>query len=296
MTSEPAECRALLQRLRSGDDIAEPAFLHNSLALSDYAIVFMRSAQELMAKSGLPDFALPGGFYMMRHGLELWLKCILVSRNMDRLLRRIVDSNDTFETLAADTSWMAVKSKRLRSEVGESLKDALCTMRNVLVDGVVFPECRHVRQGNCDANAALAFLRSNRDTPRDRVAVLWMPPLEGHRLMELWDEAEPYVSDLRSGAEDEAESAGGGPVMTMDGLRAVYTLFNHRDQRGDALRYPASLGGKWHLFSPRWSLRETSALAGELAETIQLYKEHRSMVYRFATVGDPDGPLYLGGR
>jgi hypothetical protein len=169
-------------------------------------------------------------------------------------------------------------------------------MRSVLVDGVGYPACRQVRQDERDADDAVAFLRTNPETPRERVAVLWMPPIQGHRLMDLWAEAEPHVHDLRSGAEEHATETGGGPVMSVADLKAVCALFNHLDAFGDALRYPAALGGAWHLVAPRWSLSQTSALAGQLAETISLYRDYRSTAYQHSTVGDPDGALYFGGR
>jgi hypothetical protein len=291
----PVEFRRLLASLQDGMDISEPALYQNSLAQSDYSVIFTSNASELVDNTAMTDFAVPGALYMIRHGLELWLKCILANRDLDRLLKLITQEDLSFDDLCAHDVMTAGRTVRLQNANAAALRRGLCIMRNVLEDGLRYPECRHKRMETRYADRALTFLRRNPSTPRKRLGVLYVPLIGGHELFRLWEQAEPYIHDLRRGAQHHAEDVGGGAPLELGHTKELCAFLHHLDPDGDALRYPFSLTGGWHDHQLRLSLKSVGKLARELTESTRSYTGYRGEVYVHTTVSDPMGPLYLGG-
>lgn len=288
----PDECRGLLARLHAGANVSEPALYPGSLAQTDYSVIFASNAGDLLrGGAGMTDFAVPGALYMIRHGLELWLKCILANHRLDQLLRLVVREPDlTFEDLP--------KHEHIRDWFSKqnvaAFRRGLCVMRNVLVDRLVRPDCWSKRTSDRYANQALKFLRDNPSTRRERIGDLYVPLIDGHNFLSLWNVAKPYVHDLRRGARQHAEEVGGGPPPEEDRLVELVTFLHHLDPDGDALRYPFSLRGDWHAHELRLSLDAVGDLARELTESTRCFRDYRSEVYVHGTVADPAGPLYFG--
>lgn len=294
-TRFPAQCQRLLAALQQGANISEPALYQNSLAQSDYSILFTSNASELVSGTNMTDFAVPGALYLIRHGLELWLKCILSNRDLDRLLKLVTREDVSFDELCAHELMEHGRSGRLQKANASGLRRALCVMRNVLEDGLSYPECQRKRLETRYADRALSFLRQNPSTPRQRLGTLYVPVIDGHDLMTLWGEAEPYIHDLRPGARRHADEVGGGSPLELERTKELCVLLHHLDPDGDALRYPFSLSGTWHAHELRLSLKAVGELAEELTDSTRSYAGYRGEIYVHTTVEDPVGPLYFGG-
>jgi len=289
----PLAFRDLLASLQEGTDTSEPALYRNSLAQSDYSVHFTSNANELVTAADMTDFAVPGALYMIRHGLELWLKRILANRDLDRLLKLVMQEDLRFDELCAADIMTAGRSVRLQNANAAALRRGLCTMRNVLEDRLCYPECRQKRLETRYADRALALLRRSPSTPRLCLGTLYVPLIDGHELFRLWEEAEPYVHDLRPGAFRHAEEVGGGAPLEFGRTRELCDFLHHLDPDGDALRYPFSLSGAWHDHQLHLSVKAVGELAQELTESTRSYTGYRRDVYNHTTVSDPTGPLYL---
>src|SRR4051812_39580396 len=104
---------------------------------------------------GMDDFRIFGALYQIRHGIELWLKCISRNVMIDRALASIFrPESSSFEEVVEATQQT---SKHARQQ----LRKAVCVLRNVLEDRVVFPDCHRVRIDDHWANKALAFMREH---------------------------------------------------------------------------------------------------------------------------------------
>ncbi len=221
---------------------------------------------------------------MLRHGVELWLKCLIGNHQLDRWLLLVTESRGTFDELCDSLSMSNAKRK--------AFKTALCVMRNVLVDGLTHPDCWNKRQDKRSANQALEYLRGHPKTPRSRIGQFYIPIVDGHDLENLWRQAEPYVVDLYKPAKWEAQRTDGCP-MKPEEYQELCILLHHWDPQGDALRYPFSMKGAWHSHRLRLNLDSIESLADRLSDSTLAYQSWRECVYTMTTVSDPQGDLYF---
>jgi hypothetical protein len=292
MNDMPSKGRTMMARLQQGTNISEPALYYSSLAQSEYSELFTSNASDLLkGGAGMTDFAVPGALYMIRHGLELWLKCVIANHRLDDLLRTLIREDAiTFEELCVHERFRGW----LTNPNVTALRRGLCVLRNNLVDGLVRPDCWTKRISDRYANLALTLLRGNPSMPRNRIDVLYVPLIGGHDLQELWKLAQHYVDGIRIGAEQHADEFGGGPPLNQDSLEQLVTFLHHIDPDGDALRYPFSLRGEWHAHELRLSLDDLGHLARDLTESTRSFTGFRSDVYTHGTMEDPAGMLYFG--
>ncbi len=295
MQDLPEKGRSLLARLQQGPNTSESPLYHSSLAQSDYSVLFTSNASELVRATRMTDFAALGALYMIRHGLELWLKCVIANHCLDQILRVLIREGAlSFEELCSHDVMTIGRSKKARIANIAGLRRGLCVMRNTLVDGLGNPECWTKRISDYYANQALTFLRQHPSTPRQRIAIHYVPLVSDHNLEDLWTSAEPYVDGLRRGAQQHADDVGGGPPLELTRLEELVVFLHHLDPDGDALRYPFSLRGEWYAHQLRLSLEAIGTLARDLTESTRCFRDYRSDVYEHGTVDDPSGPLYFG--
>ncbi len=231
---------------------------------------------------------------MIRHGMELWLKCVISNRYLDHLLKVLIRSKLNFTELCGHEVMAAGRSKRDQKANRSLFKNALCIMRNVLLDNLAFPECRRRRLEERYADQALDYLRENPGTPRQRIGNLFVPVIGGHDLMDLWEIAECAVDGLYVGARQHERDVGDGPPLDLEHLRELCVLLHHFDPDGDALRYPFSIRGNWHTHEIRLSMSAIGKLASDLTASTMCFAGYRSDVYVHTTVEDPEGWLYTG--
>lgn len=274
--------RDLLAELSEGDgaDIAVPSVYAGAMALATHAMAYLDVASQLCTEPRSHDFAVFGAFYGIRHGLELWLKCMIINSMIDRTLEAI--SNGAADLDAVGTA-MGPLSKKQR----EHLCRSLCAVRNVAEDGIVAPHCYTKNITEADAIRAIAYLKRNGGEPRYKLGYTWSVPVPGHSLQALWQKAEPMIKELRRAVESSAQQAGCGRPAPIQRLVAAIELFDKLDPEGDAFRYPSSLAGDWNTQLPSVSLPAVGHLAEEIQETVLGYDSFMTDSYSFSTLRSP---------
>lgn len=274
--------QSLLNELSNGDgkNIAVPSVYAGDMALATHAKAYLDIASQLCVQPRSHDFAVFGAFYGIRHGFELWLKCMVVNDMIDRALEAIGDG-------AADLDAVATAAGPLDKKQRDHLRRSLCVLRNVCEDEIVAPECFRENVSDGHAARAIAYVRQNGGKPRYTLGYAWSVPVPGHRLGLLWQRAQSTIRDLHAAVESSAQISGCGHPMTMERLASVIELFDKLDPDGDAFRYPSSLAGNWNTQLPCVSLLALGSLAEEIQETVLGYDSFMTESYSFSKLGSP---------
>jgi hypothetical protein len=258
--------RDLLEELSDGDgaDIAVPSVYPGAMALATHSMAYLDLASQLCTEPRSHDFAVFGAFYGIRHGLELWLKCMIINNMIDRTLEAISNG-------AADVDAVSTIAGPLSKKQREHLCRSLCALRNVDEDKIVAPDCYTKNVSEADAVRAIAHVSKIGHKPRYLLGYTWSVSIPGHSLGSLWQQAAPMVVELRPAVESGAAHSGCGHPTSIERLVATIELFDKLDPDGDAFRYPSSLSGNWNTQLPCVSLPALGALASEIQETVLGY-------------------------
>lgn len=277
----PREAIALLDDLQHGSSLAVPSVRLDSLAFSHHAHLYFDNAAMLCRTRAMDDFRAFGALYQLRHGLELWLKCLLRNKMIDSFLASLYKEpgSPTLEGLA---DLLGLGSKEQQRE----LRASLCAFRNVTIDRLPYPRCWEVRMEWRWAEKALIHLKDMGNEPRGSFAIFWRVSLPGHDLHALWKEIDAEVRDMHYSASRHGREAF-DPMPSVERIEAICTLLHHYDKDGDAFRYPISLGGKWHHGLPSLNIEAVGRLSSELANATGSFALLRSEVYGEARLRDP---------
>jgi hypothetical protein len=285
----PAPARVLLRQLQGGDDVAIPSVYVHSLAFSDHARLYFDNAAAISRPDGVGDFRVFAALYSLRHGLELWLKCLLRNDLIDRFLAQVFAVPEAEFTTLADSLGLSRKER-------VPFQRSLCCLRNVLVDGIKFPEADPWRQRMETrwADEAIEFLRQEPHLPRSRFAMSCHVRLPGHNVKELWEAARSHAACFIAKGETYAQRiAVPTPASGIEEIGALAELVAFYDEDGDAFRYPSSLDGGWHTELPHLDPVRLGELAGRMHDTVLCTSSLRSDAYDNATVSRP-GPCVSG--
>jgi hypothetical protein len=274
--------RDLLEELSNGDgaDIAVPSVYAGAMALATHAQAYLDVASQLCAEPRSHDFAVFGAFYGIRHGLELWFKCIIINDMIDRTLEAISGGAVDLDALTTVLDPLSKKQK-------EHLCRSLCAVRNVQEDKTVAPDCYIKNVSEADAVRAIAYVKTNGKQPRYILGYAWSVPIPGHSLQKFWLKAQPIINGLRPQVASSADRAGCGRPTSIERLFAAVELFDKLDPDGDTFRYPSSLTGAWNTQLPCVSLRALGDLAEEIRETVLGYESLLAESYSLSTLRSP---------
>lgn len=272
----------LLGELSDGDgaDIAVPSVYAGNTALATHAMAYLEVASQLCSATRSHDFAVFGAFYGIRHGLELWLKCMVINDMLDRTLEAISNG-------AADLDALSIAAGPLDKKQREHLCRSLCALRNLNEDGIVAPACYTMNISEADAVRAIAYIQQNGGQPRYMLGYAWSVPVRGHSLQTLWQKAQPMIRELHSAVESSAQMSGCGHPTSIERLAAAIELLDKLDPDGDAFRYPSSLTGNWNTQLPCVSLPALGALAEEIQETVLGFDLLMTESYSFSKLRSP---------
>lgn len=173
------QAKALLSQLRVGSNTADPRASIGAFAYGSLARAFFSNSIALCNYDGMTDFRVYGVLYSVRHGLELMLKCIVRNEMIDSILRTLMIPKLSFDDVCSKLNFNKPKEKR------KILLHAICVLRNILEDGIIYPECHEKNINDGFAQLALECLRQRADLPRDRFALAWTSTAFGHDLVDL---------------------------------------------------------------------------------------------------------------
>lgn len=279
------EAKALLTQLQVGDNIADPRSSIGAFAYSLHAQAFFSNAIALCNYDGMSDFRVYGALYSVRQALELMLKCIVRNEMIDNTLRLIMKPGQSFDDVCDDL--YREDSKNGKKAKKTLLMHAICMLRNVLEDQIIYPDC-HKKNINLDfAERALNYLRMTPDLPREQFATAWSSSAFGHVLINLWRVAAPTIEMFASDARRHAVEIGFEPPLASLELKPIIDLLGALDDGGDGFRYPSSLSGAWYVAVPSLSLEALKALVGRLQSTCTVFRLVREYRYSMATIGQP---------
>jgi hypothetical protein len=286
----PENAKALLAKLQKGPNVAVPSVYVHCLAFSDHAQLYLDNAVSMCRQDGADDFRVFGVLYCLRHGLELWLKCLLRNRQIDLFLAEAFNEPGLdFEGLMSS---LGFKRKEKRP-----FQRALCTMRNVLVDGISLPDQdpTRVRQEVRWANKGLDHLRATPELQRDRFAMLCPVRLPTHSLESAWEATADLVESFSDAGRGIGQQLDVQARVSSSEFEALVALLQHYDPNGDAFRYPVSLDGNWHGDLPPLSLDALRDLAERARDTVLFFQVVRHVAYERATVSKASPFLHLSG-
>lgn len=287
MTTRPLSPNAerLLDQLRVGSNVAVPSPVTGSMAYSSFAQAYFSNAQSLCREDHMSDFRVYGVLYLLRHGLELMLKCIIRNNRIDEILHKLhtpgLSFNDACNELA------------LRRQEADQLRRSTCVMRNILEYKIPHPRCLIENMDSMSTEQSLDFLRRTPDTSRECFAQTWTGGEFGHDLAELWEKAAPTVSMFEGDAQRHAFEIGYPSPLTSTELEPIVALLSALDNGGDGFRYPSSMSGEWYPAAPSLSLEAVCELVEKLEDTCVVFESMRTECYSMSTVGHPT-PQYRG--
>lgn len=276
----PPAAASLLRELQQGRNIAVPSVYAHSMAFSDHALLYLDNAVAFCRPDGVADFRVFAALYGIRHGMELWLKCLLRNQEIDRFLNHAFRQQQQSFAEVCEALGLTKKQKL-------PFQRSLCCLRNTIEDGMGFPDSDpwSKRMEEAWAEKGLVVLRGHPDMDRAEFAAGCQVRLSGHSLMTLWTEAEHLVRSFHpSGGGYDPWIDIPAPEVDPDQIRALVELLHHYDKDGDAFRYPASLNGSWHDGLPHLDLRALGELARRMVNTVRSVTSVRQVAYEEATV------------
>lgn len=278
------KAKELLSRLQEGKNIAVPSIYIDPLAFSDHAHLYFENAAALCrAPTNNNDFSIFSVLYNIRHGMELWLKCLLRNQLMDRFLTQ------TFQIPSATLEKISEKLGLQKSHRIQ-FQQTLCCLRNVYVEGIKFPDADPwaVNVGPSQANQGLEYLSEHPSLDRHRFALICRVQIGSHNLFKLWKEADHLIRSFHPNEMSLTPYYDGpAPGQTSDEVAEICHLLHSLDPGGDAFRYPATSKGHWHTHLPHFDLARLGTLAEGMANTVQSFEIIRDEAYNSATVSRP---------
>lgn len=276
---------ALLVRWQVGDNVSQVTQNYDPFAYSEHAMIFLSNATRLCEDDGMSDFRVYGALYLMRHGLELMLKCWVRNMQMDEILRAVMEVGLSMNAVS-ERLWPRADERRKKTPI---LLHAVCALRNYLQDKLVYPA---VHATNIDAEhgeRALEYLRMHPALDRFKFAPLWPVAPSGHDLRVLWSMAAPAMEEFADAAKREASESGGAQPLVKAELESVVELLGTMDDGGDGLRYPSSIRGGWYAPPPMLSLEAVGTSSEGIRATCEAFESARQHAYSMSTFGSP-GP------
>lgn len=273
----------LLRKLQDGSNVAEP---RNYLAAEGYrslARATLDNAVALCSTNSSDDFRVFSALYAVRHGLELWLKSLILDFEIDRVLRAL-RREPGFEH-ASEIVRRDREGRRGQRDAERGLIRSLCHFRN-LARGLTYPEFREREIGAEFCEHAVSLIRAQESEPRYKFAYVWAVPVAGHDLPPLWARAagrfEGFAFDVRL----HNQECLGVELLDEDQVASACELFGALDPSGDAFRYPSSLSGDLHS-AAHVSLEAVGRFASLLDNTVLAYSGAIADAYQFSTLGSP---------
>lgn len=276
-----SSAKQLLNQLREGEgsDIGVPSVYAGAMAFSSHAEAYFSNAARLCEEPDAHDFCVFGALYGIRHGLELWLKALLINNMIDDALESIVEGACCSEKVA--------HALKLDSKQKQHQFRSLCILRNACEDGLVYPECVEKNIDPSSADRAVCFIRQNGHLEWYKLAYAWTVPTPGHGIQELWAKVRQWVEELHPAVSAHASYTGCGSPMSREELGAVCELVHHWDPGGDTFRYPLALDGRWNIGLPALSLKALGELARSLQGTALGYESLLTESYGFSKLRSP---------
>jgi hypothetical protein len=279
--SPPAE--ALLNRWRVGDNFSQPSPSVGPFTYSEHAMIFLSNAIRLCEDDGMSDFRVYGALYLLRHGLELMLKCWSRNVQIDEILCAIMRNGLSFDAIC-EQLWTQADERRKKTPI---LLHAVCAIRNHLQDGLRYPDVHKANIDERHANRALEYFRKNPALDRFYFAPMWPVASSGHKLPALWKESALIMDEFAEAAQRHAFEAGYPAPLTSSELEAIVELLAAMDDGGDGLRYPSSIFGAWYSEPPQLSLEALGDSAEGIKSTCQGFEDAREEAYSMSTFGSP---------
>lgn len=289
------EAKDLLERLKNGSkDIAVPSVYPGATGAMKHAKAFLSNACHLSRNGRKPDFQIFGVLYGLRHGVEIFLKCLYQNLRTDNLLV------DAFRGAALDDllTWLTETNEEDGKVQAKQLLAALSVIRNIDVDNIKAPFCWTKNQATMGdrrfADQGLRILQQNDQLPRYTLASLWTPACRTHNLLSVFDKVETSLRDMHRATTRNAEQVGVEQPVPVDTIAATCELFEHWDPNGHAIRYASSSGAGsavtvhgWNAHLPPLSLGALGELASELDGTVNAYDALLTVCYTHATLRSP---------
>lgn len=266
-----------------------------------HAKAFLSNARDLASVGGDVDFQIFGVLYGIRHGVELFLKCMVQNRLVDDALVLMIREKATLEEvvkwLGKDEHPATARSRH------EQLLAVLSAVRNIEVDRIAAPECWIENQATKeDPTFALEghrYIQSNGHLPRYTVGYIWVPAVKTHNLLSVFKRAEKDLGAMHRAVCGYAEHTTGSEVLPVSTIAATCELFELWDPNGHAIRYASSSGASspvqahgWNVHLPALSLEELGQLASDLDDTVEAYDNLLGECYAEAKLRSPH-PSYV---
>lgn len=280
--------RQLLEQLREGNNIAEPRNYLASAGYVNLARATINNAVALCSTNSCDDFRIFSALYAVRHGLELWLKALVIDVEIDRILDGVTQGK-TYEELQTIVREDRTENERKAAKSG--LMRSLCQFRN-LASGLRYPEFREREIAHQFCDEGIAELRAATKKWRSRFVSAWAVPVAGHRLVPLWARGRERFSEATYRARDENQEGIGGELLEEEEVSAACELFGALDPLGDAFRYPSSLSGGGLHRTQSISLEALGKFASRLDDTVNAYGCALDEGYSNSTVGCPGPALW----
>jgi len=275
--------REFLRKLQQGSNVAEPRNYPAAGGYVTLARATLDNAVALCSTNRCDDFRVFSALYSVRHGLELWLKSLILDVEIDRVLRAL-PRDPTFghvnEIVRRDRG-----DPREQRSAERGLVYSLCHFRN-LARGLAYPESRErdIDAEFCDD--AISLIRAQQIEPRYKFACVWAVPLAGHDLAPLWARARGRFDDMAFNVHLHNQECIGAELLDEAQVASACELFGALDPSGDAFRYPSSLSGDLHRID-NVSLEALGRFASLLDNTVLAYGGAIDDAYQFSTLGSP---------
>lgn len=295
-----AEAKSLLKHLRKGaTDIAVPSVYPGATGAMTHAKAFLSNAHHLSTGCREPDFLIFGVLYCIRHGLEVFLKCLCQNQRVDDLLVEVSRGAALNHLL----KWLMETDEEDGRVQARQLLAALSVVRNVDVDEITAPLCWTENQATMGdqrfAAEGLRLLQEKEHLPRYTLASLWMPACRTHNLLSVFNRVKGALASMHPAASHHAKVVGAEQPLPVDTIAATCELFERWDPDGHAIRYASSSGAAssvtvhgWNVHLPALSLGALGDLASELDGTVNAYDALLTECYTHATLRSPHPPSY----
>lgn len=259
--------KGLLDQLQQGSNIAEP---RNYLAAEGYrnlARANLDNAVALCSLNSCDEFRIFSALYAVRHGMELWLKSLIIDVEIDRVLVGVAGGLTVDEL--KDLASQARDSRDDRKRAKRGLVRSLCQFRHLAL-GLTYPEFRQQEIGAKFCDDAIVKLRVQGKDPRYTFAHTWAVPIAGHDLVILWERARNRFKESTYRARLYNQECLGAELLSEEQVSSGCELLGTLDPSGDAFRYPSSISGDLHRLQSV-SLEALGRFASLLDNTVNVY-------------------------
>ncbi len=282
-----------LAGLFSGQVLSLSPNCRGPCAQSTYARLHLQNAADLLRASYHLDFAVPGALFLLRQGLELWLKCIASNLELDEILALVVRERPSFEELSKQDVITRERSKDVAKKNRHALSRGLCAFRSVHVDGLRAPEIWTKRNQGNFPDQSIQAVADRSDFSRELFGLFYVPLIGGHDLRRLWAVAKANISSRCLAINSYGSLCGCDEQMDLTLLDDLVEVLSRLDPDGDALRYPFSIRQEWHDQMPPMSKPWLEGAIGTTLSQIVNESGERSQRYALSTIGGGVQPWIL---